>query len=370
MLASKALADHQQAPREVASSLPEATHVFAPPSAEDAADILRSATDERATVLFYGHGTRQGLGAPFRPDVVMSTTRMNRIVAWEPDDLTLAVEPGASVRDVEAELATRNQTAGLPEWDDAGTIGGVVATGSSGYRRARLGPTRDRLLEVEIVTGDGRLVHGGGRVVKNVSGYDLPRLAAGSMGRLGLLSSVCFKLWPLPEAAATIELDMPPAVVARRLYRPLAVLESRTSSTAMVQGTSAEVAAQSKAAGGTARDGLHWPASPRASFTCSLRLSPSDLVAAVGRLPESWDFVAQHGVGVIDAACVRPDPDDIQSLRNWAEQRGGALVVSEPGGMEIDPWGRLPEALDLQRRVIAGFDPYGIANPGRLPGGI
>ncbi|NIR39303.1 MAG: FAD-binding protein, partial [Gemmatimonadetes bacterium] len=93
-----------------------------------------------------------------------------RVVDWQPDDLTVVVEAGVTVGTLESMLAERGQTALLPEWGPEATVGGVVAAGISGYRRARLGPTRDRVLEVTIVTGDGRVVRGGGRVVKNVSG--------------------------------------------------------------------------------------------------------------------------------------------------------------------------------------------------------
>lgn len=369
-LVSRPLSDFPAAPTALSELLPAAAHLLAPSGEEEAAEMLRSATDERARVMFHGHGTRQGMGGELEPDVVMSTAHMDRIIRWEPDDLTLVVESGASVRVVESELGERGQTAGLPEWDDAGTIGGVVATGSSGYRRARLGPTRDRLLEVRLVTGDGRVIHGGGRVVKNVSGYDLPRLATGSMGRLGLIASVCLKLWPLPEASATVELEVPPAVAWRRLYRPLAVLETPTRSLAMLQGTEAEVSAQVGAVAGQVREGLDWPPPPAGDFACSVRIRPSDLTAAVREIPAHWDWVAQHGVGLIEAACDRPDPEEVLWFRSWAEERGGSLVILRPGGIAVDPWGRPPAALDLQRRILSGFDPYGIANPGRLPGGI
>ncbi len=363
------LAQLEACPRDLVTALPAALHHFAPSSADEAAEILAAATDERATVLFHGAGTRQGLGNPVHPDAVVSTSRMDRIIKWEPEDLTAVVEPGASVRTIEQELGTRGQTAGLPEWEDAGSVGGVVATAASGYRRARLGPTRDRVLEVLIVTGDGRKVRGGGQVVKNVSGYDLPRLATGSMGRLGLIASICFKLWPLPEASATVEVTSA-ATAWRTLYRPLAVLETSGGSWAFLQGTSAEVRSQAALLGGAASEGLDWPEPPSGAFACSIRVRPSDLRHAVELLGSGWNYVAQHGVGVIDAATDVPDADEITALRRWAEEHEGALVVTRAGSVDVDPWGALPPALELQRRLVSGFDPYGIANPGRLPGGV
>ncbi len=365
----KPLAQLEGCPRDLVTALPAAAHHFAPSSTDEAAEILAAATDERAPVLFHGAGTRQGLGHPVLPDVVVSTSRLDRIIKWEPEDLTAVVEPGASVRTIEQELGARGQTAGLPEWEDAGSVGGVVATGTSGYRRARLGPTRDRVLEVLMVTGDGRKIRGGGQVVKNVSGYDLPRLATGSMGRLGLIASICFKLWPLPEASATVEVTSA-AAAWRTLYRPLAVLETPGGSWAFLQGTGAEVRSQAALLGGAVSEGLDWPEPPAGAFACSIRVRPSDLRHAVELLGSGWNYVAQHGVGVIDAATDDPDADEIILLRRWAEEHDGALVVSRAGPVEVDPWGTPPPALGLQRRIVSGFDPYGIANPGRLPGGV
>lgn len=359
-------------PMPPGTGFPPGARVLAPASLDEAAAMLDAACAEGALVVPWGGGTHQGLGYPVAPDVVLSTARLDRVVAWEPDDLTLVVEAGAKVGEVEAMLAGRRQTAGLPEVAAGASVGGVVAAGFSGYRRARYGPIRDRVLEVTLVTGDGRIVRGGGRVVKNVSGFDLPRLATGSLGRLGLIGSVCLKLWPLPEAAATVRVA-DAARAWKTLSRPLAVLQTPSGSMAYLQGTRAEVESQAAVAGGEPEEGLSWPEGLAGEAVLSLRVPPALTRAAVERLPAGWDFVAQHGVGEIRAACRAFDPEEALSLRTWAEHRGGALVVMRaPAAVAagFDPWGRPPPGLDLQRRLVAAFDPLGVVNRGRLPGGI
>jgi glycolate oxidase FAD binding subunit len=343
---------------------------YAPAELEELAAMLDTASGLHTPVLVWGGGTHQGIGNPVDAGVVISTARLDRVVDWEPADLTLVVEAGAKVAEIESMLADRGQTAGLPEHAGEATVGGVVAAGISGYRRARYGPTRNRLLEVTLVTGDGRIVSGGGRVVKNVSGYDLPRLSAGSFGALGVIGTVCLKLWPLPEAAATVRVDRA-AVAWHGTHRPLAVLETEAGSWLYLQGTDAEVRAEAAEAGGDVRDGLHWPAPPSGGLVVSLRVPPGLLASAVDRLPPDCRYVAQHGVGVVDAAVDAPDAGVLGALREWAEAHGGALVVT--GGdrpVGLDPWGTPPPALGTQRRIVAGFDPLRAVNPGRLPGGI
>lgn len=362
--------DFEQAPDGLAAGAPHGLPRLAPADLEELAEVLDTASGLRSPVLVWGGGTHQGLGHPVAADVVISTARLDRIVDWEPEDLTIVVEAGARVSEVESTIAERGQTAGLPEHAGRATVGGVVAAGVSGYRRARYGPTRNRLLEVTIVTGDGRIVTGGGRVVKNVSGYDLPRLSAGSFGSLGVIGTLCLKLWPLPEASATVRVERP-GEAWHRTHRPLAVLETDAGAWLYLQGTEAEVRAEAAEAGGEIRDGLHWPEVPAGSLRMALRLPPALVREGVDRLPPGSRYVAQHGVGVIDLALDDPDVEMLAAIRGWAERHGGAFVVTGADRtLDLDPWGTPPPAVALQRRVVAGFDPLRVVNPGRLPGGI
>lgn len=344
----------------------------APTSAEEMAQALDEASEESVPVLIWGAGTHQGFGYRVEPARLLSTAGLDRIIAYEPEDLTLVVEAGVKVGDIEEMLARDNRTGALPEYAPDATVGGVIAAGLSGYRRYRYGPTRDRVLEVTLATGDGRVVRGGGRVVKNVTGYDLPRLATGSFGALGVITSVCLKLWPLPEASATVEIDDPVAAV-HELYRPLAVLGTHAGSFAYLQGTAAEVESQASRVASATVEGLEWPAAPQGLTSIVVRVPPAHTRAFVERLPSGWQHVAQYGVGEIIAAFDEMDIAFLERLRGKAESAGGSLVVA--GGPEelyaaFDPWGAPPPGLPIQRRLIAGFDPRRVVNPGRLPGGI
>jgi len=346
--------------------------VVAPSSPAEAAEVLRVASETSLRVGFLGGGTQLGIGGPFRPDIWLSSSSMSRIVDHQPEDLTLVVQAGVPVADIEALLDEYRQSAMLPEVAPRATIGGVLATGTSGYRRLRYGPTRDRVLEVTLATGYGEVVRAGGRVVKNVTGYDLARLCVGSLGSLGFIGEVCLKLWPLPQAAATVAVDDPVAALAAT-YRPLAVLETEDGAAVYLLGTPEQVTAQAGALGGRVVDGHHWPEPVRGRVRCSMRVAPRHVPEAVrtlrGVLPAAA-FRAQHGVGEITFGGDGVGTEPVEVLRRWTESRGGSLVVLEaPAELGLDPWGTPPAFVELQRRVTAAFDPQGICNPGRLPGG-
>jgi glycolate oxidase FAD binding subunit len=355
--------------RPDSGGMPEADLHAAPSTAEEVAELLAQASDHHLKVLVWGGGWHQGYGNRVEPDIVISTSRLNRIVDFQPDDLTVVAEAGVTLGDLDDKLATRDQTAVLPEMAGAATLGGVLAAGLSAYRRARYGPTRDRILEVTIVTGDGRIVRAGGRVVKNVTGYDLARLVVGSFGSLGVIISACLKLWPLPAARATVTLDDPER--ASLVYRPMAVLRDQVATRVYLAGTAEEVKTQVERLGGSVEESLAWPAPPSATFVWSLRFPPAMVSAALDRLRPDASYQAQTLVGEIMLGA--DNLDGMSDLRAWAESVGGSLVlVRAPAETYevMDPWGKPPAALDLQRRLIASFDPARVINPGRLPGGI
>jgi glycolate oxidase FAD binding subunit len=350
--------------------MPAAEFVVAPSSVEQAAAVLAAAAESGLVVRPWGGGQHQDIGYPIRADIVMSTEKLQAVVDWQHEDLTVVVEAGVPVAVLEGMLAERGQTAILPESPGDATVGGVVAAGLSGWRRLRYGPTRDRVLEVVVATGDGRVVRGGAQVVKNVTGYDLPRLMVGSLGSLGLIGRVCLKLWPSPASVATVTVP-DPAAARQTAFRPLAVIETRDGTAVYLGGTAEEVAAQGAELGGDLRPGLHWPDAPAQPWHLQLRVPPRYVAAGVARvreLPEAW-FAAAHGVGQIDVVATGVAPGWIDSARRWAESRGGALVIMRrPPGLEVEPWGTAPASFDLQRRVKSAFDPAGVVNPGRLPG--
>lgn len=350
---------------------PNAEFTILPERIDEAAAVLGFAAAHGLKVLFWGGGTHQGIGYPVTPDVVLGTARLDRVVDWQVEDLTIVVEAGVLVADLEAQLEQRGQTAVLPETVPGATVGGVISAGLSGWRRLRYGPTRDRVLEVVLATGDGRRVRGGGRLVKNVTGYDVPRLAVGSYGALGLVGQACLKLWPLAVARGMVEVSDADAAL-RNSYRPLAVIETDTNSVVYLAGTSAEIEVQARELGGRLVAGHRWPEPPAGRWELSLRVPAGDIGRFVARLRGlEWLFQAAHGVGEIRFAAEEAEFGELSALRDEVEATGGALVVIRaPSGSPLDPWGSPPRTVDLQRRVKAAFDPMGIANAGILPGGI
>jgi glycolate oxidase FAD binding subunit len=351
---------------------PEADFIFAPETSDDSARILDFASEHRLIVLPWGGGTHQGMGGRVSPDIVLSTSRLAKIVEWQPDDLTVVAEAGVVVATLEGVLAERGQSAMLPEAPGAGTVGGAVAAGASGWRRLRYGPTRERILEVVIATGDGRVVKGGARVVKNVTGYDIPRLVTGSFGTLGVLTVLCLKLWPAGASPVTVRVDDPDAAL-RSLHRPLAVIEEDGVSTAYLAGPEAQVEQEVATLGGEPLPGHRWPEPVAGLVVVEVRVPPASIREAVTRLPAPSRYVAGHGVGNVSAAFDDADTAALSSLRAWAEGVGGAVVlVDAPTDVyeELDAWGTPPASLGVQRRIKGAFDPLGVMVPGRMPGGM
>lgn len=345
---------------------PASAMAIAPKTVRDIEAIMRYCSERRLAIQVRGGGTHSGYGNPPDPEFVMSMERMNEVDVWEPDDLTIVVGGGARVETVEAMLAERNQTLVMPERPGDATIGGVVAAGVSSLRRGRLYATRERVLEITMITGDGRTIRSGGRVVKNVTGYDLHRLAVGAFGSLGVIVSICLKLWPTPPGAATIDVDDLERATA--VVRPLAVLETDEGVQVFLQGTEAEVEAQAERLGGHYAAGLDWPDTPTGEWEWSLRVPPALTREGLSRLPDGWDYLGIHGVGEVKAASA--GPAGAADLRSWAEASGGNLVVTRGDPSQFEPWGTPPPGLELQRSLIAEFDPARILNPGRLPGGV
>ncbi|GMQ84815.1 MAG: FAD-binding oxidoreductase [Acidimicrobiia bacterium] len=352
----------------------DAEFVVAPTSMEEAAEILAAATEVGQAVAFYGAGTHRQIGSPVDADLVITTTAMNRIVDYQPDDLTVVAEPGVTLADLEAALADRNLTAVLPETEPNATVGGVVATGRSGYQRLRYGPTRDRVLRATMATGYGKVVTGGSPVVKASTGYGMPRLFTGSFGTLGLIGPVLLKLWSQPRATATVVVDEP-EVVRNAAYRPLAVLGTGGIGRIYLGGTREEVDAQAEAIGGRRSEGLDWPESHNPALRLSFRVPArfvDDAVAAARDL-DTTGWVAQYGVGIVEAGYDRIAPGGFAAARSWAESVGGSLVIeASPDELrrKLGAWGSPPDSAALQRQVKVRFDPAGICNPGILPGGI
>ncbi|MEK7700920.1 MAG: FAD-binding oxidoreductase, partial [candidate division NC10 bacterium] len=186
-------------PHVVEGRTPEAA-VF-PASIEEVAAVIGLAAEAALPVTPWGGGTAASVGMPAaRAGLVVGLSRLNRLVEHEPGDLTATVEAGVTVEALQAALRSRGQWLSLDPPDaERATVGGVLSTNASGPRRHLYGTARDLLIGVTVVTAEGAVVKGGGKVVKNVAGYDLPKLFIGSYGTLGIIVEATVKLRPLPD---------------------------------------------------------------------------------------------------------------------------------------------------------------------------
>src|SRR5580692_1259355 len=184
-----------------------------PVDAAQIAEILRFAASEKLAVIPTSGCTKLGIGSPpARYDIALDLSQMNRVLAYDPQDLTLGVEPGVRIEDLLLTLAAERQFLPLAvSFADRATIGGIVATNSSSPLRHAYGAVRDFCLGMEFVTGEGSQAKSGGRVVKNVTGYDLHKLLIGSLGTLAVITRVNFRTFPLLPAQGTFVATFPTA---------------------------------------------------------------------------------------------------------------------------------------------------------------
>ena len=188
--------------------------VASPASTEEASALLRIAAAHGLTVVPRGAGTGLGWGQPPAScDLVLDMTAMDRVIEHAAGDLVARVQAGTTMGHLASVLASAGQQLAVDAPADA-TVGGVVATGTAGPRRFRYGAPRDLLIGITVVRADGVVAHSGGRVVKNVAGYDLGKLFSGSQGTLGLITEATFRLHPLPAAQAWVTGDLGPADLA------------------------------------------------------------------------------------------------------------------------------------------------------------
>lgn len=356
--------------------------VVEPADENETAAILRNANETGQAVIPTGGGTKLDWGNPPRKaDILLSMRRMNRVIEHAWADLTVTVEAGCTIAALQRKLAEHGQRLAVdPLWSERATVGGILATNDSGALRLAFGALRDLIIGVTLVLADGTIAMSGGKVVKNVAGYDLPKLATGSLGTLGVITRAVFRLHPLPRNARTLTIAATDAQDMQRIL--LAILDARLAVTAvqarpgnlvdvLLEGTLDGIAAQEAVITkmgkemGSVREGSPavwkareelWGNAPMVKFT-SL---PSQISAASALFSR---FVVQAtGIGYAQFT------GDLRGLREAMERDGGSLVVL--GKTEIDAWGKAGDALPLMRAVKAQFDPKNTLNPGRFAGGI
>jgi glycolate oxidase FAD binding subunit len=377
-----------------------------PASAEDVAAVLASASKQRTAVVIRGGGTKIGWGrTPASVDVLLSTRRLNAVVAHEHADLTATVQAGARLDEVNHVLARHGQWLPIESAFDESTIGGAIATNDSGPLRHRYGTPRDLLIGIRLALTDGRLIKAGGNVVKNVAGYDIGRLMSGSHGSLAVIVSATFKLSPLPAATRTLvamfdRVDALVAAISAVTSSQLepAALEVRTGpahelllkfestpaaldsciqrARALMQSTDSRVVSSQSEVDLWRRH----ICSPWRSPGMVVRFAwlPASLDAVLGFVDELRNTVADVeliGRAALGSGLLRIDAD-ARVQRNIVERmrsRGDifryvVVLRAEPQlKAQLDVWGPLGDAGSLGASVKHALDPNGILNAGRGP---
>lgn len=401
--------------------------VVLPASVQEMQDVLRFAAKADLSVIPAGAGTKLGIGnLPQKVDLVLATTRLNGVIEYEPADLTVTVEAGIRLAALQAELAQHRQYLALdPPHADRCTLGGIVATNASGSLRIRYGTARNQVLGLRVVHANGTVVKSGGKVVKNVAGYDLNKLYIGAFGTLGIITEVTLKLSPIPAHEAILVTAFESVqdaigtglnIVGSQLLPMFvnlfinadigigAAADARKPTLVVGFGGDPETVAwqlaqsqgimkQNRALGVTITEGesqqhlqeviREFPAANRdtENVMVKVNLKRTDIAEFAAQVTNaSWardiQAMALLGSGILYLSIPVTADTDFRVLANTLTQlresatawRGNLIVETAPLELKqhIDVWGGIGDTLGLMQQVKDRFDADGLLNPGRF----
>ncbi|NNV01745.1 MULTISPECIES: FAD-binding oxidoreductase [Bacillales] len=402
-----------------------------PETEEEIAAVLRAAYEQGWTVIPMGGGTKRGFGGTeANTDILLGLSAFRGIVDYAPGDMTVTVKPGTTIQEINTHLAAHGQMLPFdPYWPRHATVGGVVAANDSGPKRMRYGSVRDHVIGMRVVYPNGRIIRTGGKVVKNVAGYDMNKLFIGSMGTLGVMSEITLKLRPLPPFQTLLLLAFSRSDFTQIRSFAVSLLDSLMEPVSMEflspavnqymsggNGYALAIAFEDeekavryqeewvKARLPKDTEILSWEQEEAAEWWMRFaRLPPSALSSGDGEetmaikigsknldvleivktcheLGERYDLAVQTHGGVghgITRVYLRGNPAHfaayLTEIRSLAESRGGYAVIQHATlkqRRELDVWGRQPAAFFLMEGIKRTIDPRRVLNPNRFIGGI
>ena len=349
-------------------------------TAQNIADKVRLAAERGRALRIRGGGTKDFYGQQLHGEL-LDVRPLSGVLSYEPSELVVTVGAGTRVHEVEALLAESGQFLPFepPRFGVAGTVGGMVASGLSGPSRASVGALRDYVLGIQLINGRGELLTFGGQVMKNVAGYDISRLMAGSMGTLGVITQVSLKVLPIPAAEATLMFELSETSARQQLNRwrgqPLPLDASCWHDGQLwlrLRGAQAAVAAACRLLGGqllgSDRAARQWNALRDQTLPffrlmqgeALWRVSVPDTAPPLNLGPTTMEW---HGA----QRWLKLTPQDASHVREAAARAGGHATLFRGGDGTAPVFTPLPEPLArIHRGLKAEFDPAGILGQGRM----
>ncbi len=391
------------------------TILACPLTVDSMSKVLQLASLNRWSVVPTGQGTKLTWGSAMinSPKILLSTKKLNKILDHAASDLTVTVEAGLQLSQLQKELAKFRQFLPIdPAYRDLATLGGIVSTADTGSYRQRYGSLRDLVLGLSWLRSDGQLAKAGGKVVKNVAGYDLMKLLSGSYGTLGVITSITFRLYPLPSDSLTLlitgkaeEINL----LAQKIYQSSLTpsmfdllsaglvtrlglgedlgLIVRWQTTAESIDRQKEIVmaepynCQFKVYQGEAQDDL-WQEikstirhkDQQSSIICKFGIKSScgvDFLNSTLAKSLLGQFHFTSGIGYLKTTEIQ----SLKELRKFLEAQKGFLTILERSTTEnsfesLEPWGYQGNSLDLMSKIKQQFDPLAILSPGRFIGNI
>jgi len=403
--------------------------VLFPNQVEQVSEIMKLASKESLSVIPWGSGTKSALGnKPDSSDVVISTKNLDRIIEHSASDLVATTECGITLKKFQSGLNKEKQFLSLdpPHLDRKATVGGIIATNDSGPERFRYGTVREFLIGLKVVRADGSIFKGGSKVVKNVAGYDLPKLYVGSLGTLGIIVEATFRLYPVPEYSKTyivsfsdlekchnsvmtllnsdlvitsLEILNPELINSIAKRNDLDIHDNRYTLAIRIRNVEKAVKDQlsrvkvicdQKGGEGKVIDGAQekklwedisdfpWKLFKAGRVVCKAGVLVTQIPTVLDTVKRLSDesgikiyVSARAGSGILIISIkgrVSSALNALKSLRSFVSSLGGHLIVQEAPSeikADLDAWGDIGSGLGIMKRIKFNFDPDNLLNPGR-----